>query len=191
MKRLILHDPLFESLFPYDLHLSKGTNNCLSCLSHGFSSHLAIPWESAFIAGNGMEILFSRIDSSSLSISSHCILSVYLFSCSCQFFISIIFFKSVTWNLFSQIPIPNQLPWFRFWISYGGFGINLFSKLLWSFIFCGCRRHAHIFFMVHVWNKTVHRLKKIASGLIKKLLWLNWIKFLWLDWMNRVLTKLN
>lgn len=171
LKRLILHDALFESLFPYDLPLSKWLRHHQQLLLV-----MSQPWIFLSLCyPMRMGWKFFSADSTPLVIQQSPVtweVIVFVFTLFFYLFIyflvriffiisssSSIFPNQSLGTFFHRYRIPIQFPWFRFWISYYGFGI-LFSKLLWNFIFCGCRRHAHIVFMVHAWYKTIHRLEK-------------------------------
>ena len=167
------------------LFLNGWDNYCCWCLSHGFSSRFAIPWESAFIAGNGMEILFSRIDSSSHTAVS-CDLAIYCLCLYTVFYLFIYFLVLVIFLLvlffsnqslgtfFHRYCIPIQFSWFRFWISYCGFGICS-QSLCEVLSFVGVEGMLIYFLWSMSDIKPYIDWKKYISGLIKKLLWLNWI----------------
>ena len=159
----------------------------------------------SFIPSNGMEILFSRIDSSShtavsCDLASYCLclytvlyLLIYFLVLASFFFISTIFPNQSLGTFFHRYRIPIQFPWFCFWISYCTFGIC--SQSCCEVLFFVAVEGMLIYFL---WSmpdiKPYTDWKKIIRGLIKNLLWLNWINIFVIglnEHILRVMTKLN
>ena len=109
------------------------------------------------------------------------------------FFISTIFPNQSLGTFFHRYRIPIQFPWFRFWISYCTFGIC--SQSCCEVLFFVAVEGMLIYFL---WSmpdiKPYTDWKKIIRGLIKNLLWLNWINIFVIglnEHILRVMTKLN
>ena len=140
LKRLILHDALFESLFPYDLPLCKWLRHhqqLLLVMSQPWIFlSLCYPMRICIHSFPQMGWKFFSAESTPLVIQWSPVtwqVIVYVFTLYfiCLFislfllffFISIIFPNQSLGTFFHRYRIPIQFPWFHFWISYCGFGV--------------------------------------------------------------------